>query len=155
PSEPIAAPQPVAAPIPPAPQPTPPTVLAAAAPARPHKKHEPHVAVAAVAPHAAAAPAAAAAPPPPEAARPTATAPKTPFAEGEALFRSGDVEAALARYQEAARANPSDARAQKMIGKCYNRLGQHDRAVPYLKRYLELSPDASDKQFIQAQIDQK
>ena len=32
-----------------------------------------------------------------------------------------------------------------MIGKCYNRLGQHDRAVPYLKKYLELAPDASDK----------
>ncbi len=101
-----------------------------------------------------AAPPVAAAPEPAAAAKPS-TAPKGAFAEGEALFKGGDVDGALAKYQEAARANPSDAKAQKMIGKCYNRLGQHDRAVPYLKKYLELAPDASDKAFIQAQIDQQ
>jgi serine/threonine-protein kinase len=141
--------QPVAAPIPPAPEPMPPTVVASAAPSHAHKKHEPHAPVAKpVASAAVAAP-----PPTPEVAKPAA--PKGAFAEGEALFKSGDVDGALAKYQDAARANPSDAKAQKMIGKCYNRLGQHDRAVPYLKRYLELNPDASDKAFIQAQIDQK
>jgi Flp pilus assembly protein TadD len=131
-------------------------VIASAAHAT-HKKHDPaHTAkpsglpsVAAAAPVAASPSAAAAgsAPPP--------SAPKGALAEGDGLFRGGDVEGALAKYQEAARANPSDAKAQKMIGKCYNRLGQHDRAVPYLKKYLDLLPDASDKAFIQAQIDQK
>jgi len=124
--------------------------VAAPAPSHAHKKHEhePHAA----APKAAAAPAAVA----PTAAPPAAPkpAPKSPLAEGESLFKSGDVEGALAKYQEAARANPSDPKAQKMIGKCYNRLGQHDRAVPYLKKYLELAPDAPDKAFIQAQISQ-
>jgi serine/threonine-protein kinase len=151
PKEPAA--QPVAAPIPPAPEPTPPTVLAAAAPAHSHKKHESHAASSPAAARPVAAAPVAAAAPPPEVSKPAA--PKGAFAEGEALFKSGDVEGALAKYQDAARANPSDAKAQKMIGKCYNRLGQHDRAVPYLKRYLELNPDASDKAFIQAQIDQK
>jgi serine/threonine-protein kinase len=145
--------QPVAAPIPPAPEPAPPTVLAAAAPAHTHKKHESHAAAPGAPRPVAAAPAVAAPPPPPEAAKPAA--PKGAFAEGEALLKTGDVDGALAKFQDAARANPSDAKAQKMIGKCYNRLGQHDRAVPYLKRYLELAPDAADKAFIQAQIDQK
>ena len=128
-------------------------MLAAAAPAHTHKKHESHAAAPGAPRPVAAAPAVAAPPPPPEAAKPAA--PKGAFAEGEALLKTGDVDGALAKFQDAARANPSDAKAQKMIGKCYNRLGQHDRAVPYLKRYLELSPDASDKAFIQAQIDQK
>ncbi|MGZ3408247.1 MAG: tetratricopeptide repeat protein, partial [Polyangia bacterium] len=83
------------------------------------------------------------------------TAPKGALAEGQALLRGGDVEGALAKFQEAARANPSDARAQKEIGKCYNRLGQRDRAQPYLKKYLELAPDASDAAFIRAMIEQK
>jgi serine/threonine-protein kinase len=77
------------------------------------------------------------------------------FAEGEQLFRAGDVDGALARYQEAARLNPSDAKTQRQIGKCYNRLGQRDRAVPFIKRYLELAPDASDADFFRAQLDAK
>ena len=132
--------------------PSPTTVQAPAPPPKSHKHHD--AARPAVAKPSA--PVAASASPPatpePAAAKPP-TAPKTAFAEGEALFRSGDVDGALAKYQDAARANPSDAKAQKMIGKCYNRLGLHDRAVPYLKKYLELAPDAPDKAFIQAQIE--
>jgi hypothetical protein len=92
-------------------------------------------------------------PPPPP--RPPATAAKGPFAEADALFKSGDVEAALAKYQEVARANPSDAKAQRQIGKCYNRLGQGDKAMPYFRRYLELAPDAPDAKFIRADLDAK
>jgi len=128
-----------------------PKVEAPPPPAHTHKRHESHAAAAVAAPKPPVAAPAVAAPPPPPEARPAA--PKTPFAEGEALLRSGDVDGALAKYQEAARANPSDPKAQKMIGKCYNRLGQHDRAVPYLKKYLELSPNAPDAAFIQAQIE--
>ena len=144
--------QPVAAPIPPAPAPPPPTVLASAAPAHAHKRHETShpAAIAAARP---ATPSVAKATPEP-AARP-AVAPKSPFAEGEALFRSGDVEAALAKYLEFARANPSDAKAQRQIGKCYNRLGQRDQALPYLRKYLELAPNASDAAFIRAMLQQK
>ena len=81
--------------------------------------------------------------------------PQGAFAEGEALFRGGDVEGALAKYLDAARANPSDAKVQRQIGKCYNRLGQRDRAMPYLKKYLELAPDASDAAFIRSIIELK
>ena len=147
---------PAVAPIPPSPEPAAAPLLASAS-AHGHKHHDAPAKTAAAMPSkpiAAAATPTPPATPDPAAAKPS-TAPKGAFAEGEALFKGGDVEGALAKYQEAARANPSDAKAQKMIGKCYNRLGQHDRAVPYLKKYLELAPDASDKAFIQAQIDQK
>jgi serine/threonine protein kinase len=146
--------QPVTAPIPAAPEPTPPTVVASAA--HVHKKHEStHAAGRPTAAPVAAAPvAAASAGTEPPAVKPAA-APKGPFAEGEALLRGGDVEGALAKYQEAARANPSDAKAQRQIGRCYNRLGQRDRAQPYLKKYLELAPDASDAAFIRAMLEQK
>jgi tetratricopeptide (TPR) repeat protein len=75
------------------------------------------------------------------------------FAEAEALFKGGSIEPALEKYLEVARLSASDARAQRQIGKCYNRLGQRDRAAPYLKRYLELSPNASDAAFIRAMLD--
>jgi Flp pilus assembly protein TadD len=150
----------VVVPIPAAPDPSPPTLIASAVHVA-HRKHEPaHAAgkpVVAAAPMAAAPVAAAAASPaaaPPAAAKP-ATAPKGAFAEGQALLRNGDVDGALAKFQEAARANPSDAKAQKEIGRCYNRLGQRDRAQPYLKRYLELAPDAPDAAFIRAMLEQK
>jgi Flp pilus assembly protein TadD len=148
---------PVAAPIPTPPEPTPPTIVASAAVApgtgrAAHHKDKGHAVAAAAKPAAVVA----AAPPVAAAAPPAApAAPKGAFAEGEALFRSGDVEAALAKYQEAARANPSDAKTQRQIGKCYNRLGQRDRAQPYLKKYLELAPDAADAAFIRAMIDGK
>jgi serine/threonine-protein kinase len=151
PPPPQAAVQPVV--IPPsfeAPPPTPPPTGAHAA----HKKHEPKTAAAKTSVAAAAPAAAAPATTTPEpAAAKQSTAPKSPFAEGEALFRSGDVEGALAKYQEAARANPNDAKTQRQIGKCYNRLGQRDRALPYFKRYLELAPDAADASFIRAILD--
>jgi tetratricopeptide (TPR) repeat protein len=92
------------------------------------------------------------------AATPALAGPRTfaaAFADGEALFKSGNTEAALAKYEEAARLNASDARTQRQIGKCYNRLGQRDRALPYFKRYLELAPDASDAEFIRAMVDGK
>jgi hypothetical protein len=148
--------EPAAAPISPAPE-SPPSPVVATAAHTTRKRHESaHAAKPSGAPPVVAANPVAAASPPATATPPAPpSAPKGALAEGDGLFRGGDVEGALAKYQEAARANPSDAKAQKMIGKCYNRLGQHDRAVPYLKKYLELSPDASDKAFIQAQIDQK
>ena len=141
--------------MPPRAEPTPPTAAGTAAPAHLlHKRHEAtRPALAVARPVAAATPAAATALAP--AAASPATAPKGAFAEGEALFRGGNVEGALAKYQEAARANPSDAKAQRQIGKCYNRLGQKDRAQPYLKKYLELAPDASDAAFVRAMIEQK
>ncbi len=126
-----------------------------------HKRDKPHLAA-----HGAAAAVAAVAAPakPPVTPTPPAvssgTAPAAHsfagvFADGEAAFRSGDIDGALAHYLDAAKMNPGDARTQRQIGKCYNRLGQRDRAEPYFRRYLQLAPDASDAAFIRADLDGK
>jgi hypothetical protein len=132
---------------PPPPKIDPPQVEAppvvAEAPPPPETKKKTHHSPAHVA-----APAPVAAPPPPETPKKTTS----PFAEAESLFKNGNVDGALAKYLEAAKADPRDAVTQRQIGKCYNRLGQRDKAQPYLKRYLELRPDASDAAFIQAMI---
>ena len=106
-----------------------------------HKKHErrtrtrPRVGAARLA---AAAPVAA---PPSTAAPPPPPPPSAPKARSPRARRSSAAATSTARSRNIRRppsANPCDAKAQQMIGKCYNRLGQHDRAVPYLKKYLEL-----------------
>jgi Flp pilus assembly protein TadD len=89
---------------------------------------------------------------------PAAPAPRTfatVYAEADGLFKNGDVNSAVAKYGEAAKLNPSDARTQRQLGKCWLRLGQRDRAAPYLRRYLELAPDASDAPFIRANLEEK
>ena len=125
-----------------------------------HKRDKPHLAA-----HGAAAAVAAAAAPakPPVTPTPPSVSGTAPaahsfagvFADGEAAFRGGDVDGALAHYLDAAKMNPGDARTQRQIGKCYNRLGQRDRAEPYFRRYLQLAPDASDAAFIRADLDGK
>jgi eukaryotic-like serine/threonine-protein kinase len=176
PTSPTAAPQPAApehaAPTPP-PVPAAPAVETVAAPvanaghaasastATAHKAHEKHahaVAVNETAAPTAAAQTTAAPPANAPAATSAAPAPHTfagASAEARTLFNTGDLEGALARYQEAARLSPSDAGTQRQIAKCYNRLGQESRAVPFIKRYLELAPDASDAAFWRAQLDGK
>jgi eukaryotic-like serine/threonine-protein kinase len=107
-------------------------------------------------PAAAAAPGSQSAATAPLAAAPAKPAPHTfagAYAEGDALFKGGDVSGALARYEEAARLNPQDARTQRQIGKCYTRLGQRDRATPHFRKYLELAPDAADAPFIRALVE--
>jgi Flp pilus assembly protein TadD len=92
------------------------------------------------------------------AATPAAPAPRTfatVYAEADGLFKNGDVNGAVAKYGEAAKLNPNDARTQRQLGKCWLRLGQRDRAAPYLRRYLELAPDASDAPFIRANLEEK
>jgi serine/threonine-protein kinase len=85
-------------------------------------------------------------------AKPVVESKHSTFVEAEEAFKHGNVEGALAKYLEVARQDPRDAWTQRQIGKCYNRLGQRDKAQPYLKRYLELEPNASDAAFIRAMI---
>ena len=145
---PVAAPAaPVAAPPAPVAAPAAPVAAPAATHARHHAAQKGKEPVAApsheAVPSAPAAPAATAAP-----ARTFATV----FAEADGLFKAGDVTAALSRYEEAAKLGPGEAKTERQIGRCYMRLGDHDRGAQHLSRYLELAPDASDAAFIRAQI---
>jgi serine/threonine-protein kinase len=169
PSPPVAAPPPAAAtaaPLTAPAAPVAPTAPPAPAPAPPHLHKREKVrattsnfAAAPAVPAPPAPPPPGASPPPPSApsaaARPAPTGFAALVADGEQLLRAGDTRTALARYQEAARLNPADAKTQRQIGRCYSRLGQQDRALPYFQRYLELAPDASDAAFIRAILDKQ
>jgi len=109
------------------------------------------------APSAAAAPAAAvaAAPPPPAAEERAAPAPRGPrevLAEGEKLLGQGEVRDACARGEEAKRMNPKLGPTYKFLGKCYMREGNAKQANDNYRKYLELSPNASDAMFIKSII---
>jgi Tfp pilus assembly protein PilF len=55
------------------------------------------------------------------------------------------------RLGEAAKeADPRAALAYKLLGKCYMRAGDPDRAKENYRRYLELAPTAADVMFIES-----
>jgi serine/threonine protein kinase len=73
----------------------------------------------------------------------------SPMREAERLLAQGEVAAACDQGEEQLRAGPSAA-VYKFLGKCYMRLGKPDQAKAHYRRYLELSPDASDAAFIRS-----
>jgi serine/threonine-protein kinase len=110
---------------------------------------------AAPAPSAAAAPAVAAAPAAPPAeehAAPAQRGPREVLSEGEKLLGQGEVRDACARGEEAKRMNPKLAPPYKFLGKCYMREGNAKQANDNYRKYLELSPNASDAMFIKSII---
>jgi len=118
-----------------------------------HAASKPHAPPNAPAPSSAPAPAVSP-PPPPSSAPAPAHGFAALFAEGQALFSSGDTEKAAARYEDAARVSPDNAVVHRELGKCYSRLGQRDRATKEYRRYLELAPNASDARFYRSIVGQ-
>jgi len=72
--------------------------------------------------------------------------------EGEKLLGQGEVRDACARGEEAKRMNPKLAPTYKFLGKCYMREGNAKQANDNYRKYLELSPNASDAMFIKSII---
>jgi tetratricopeptide (TPR) repeat protein len=62
------------------------------------------------------------------------------FAEGLALYREGEKEAALAFFAQAARDRPDDAGAQYYLGLVLFNLGRHAEAIGPLRRSAALRP---------------
>lgn len=60
---------------------------------------------------------------------------------GHRAMRLGQVEAALARYQQALEANPRSAEVHQALGSVASRLGELDRAVEHYSAALALAPD--------------
>jgi serine/threonine-protein kinase len=121
------------------------------------ESRSPGEAAAAVPPSPAAAPAAtvAAAPAAPAAeehAAPAQRGAREVLTEGEKLLGQGEVRDACARGEEAKRMNPKLAPTYKFLGKCYMREGNAKQANDNYRKYLELSPNASDAMFIKSII---
>jgi eukaryotic-like serine/threonine-protein kinase len=89
--------------------------------------------------------------PPPEAA-PSPRGGREVLGEAEKLLGQGEVGDACARGEEAKRMTPKVPAIYKFLGKCYMRAGQAGQADDNYKKYLELSPTASDAPFIKSML---
>ncbi len=89
--------------------------------------------------------------PAPETA-PVMRGPREVLAEGERLLGQGEVAEACARGEEAKRMGAKQPLTYKFLGKCYMRAGRSADAKENYKKYLELSPSASDAPFIKSML---
>ena len=78
--------------------------------------------------------------------------PREVLAEGERLLGQGEVAEACARGEEAKRMGVKQPLTYKFLGKCYMRAGRSADAKENYKKYLELSPSASDAPFIKSML---
>jgi len=60
--------------------------------------------------------------------------------EGLALERQGDFDAALTSYRLALRDHPTDLRVLQNIAIAYSKTRQHDEAIRYYRKALEIDP---------------
>ena len=73
------------------------------------------------------------------------------IADGIRLIKAGDFKGGIERLQSAIAEQPDKtlvARAHRNIGAAYARVGRADDAIPHLKIYLRLQPDAPEREQI-------
>ena len=75
------------------------------------------------------------------------------FQKGEKLFALGRFDEALAQYEQAFEARPLPAFLFN-IGQCHRNLGNYDQAIFSFRKYLSASPDADNREDVEALIDE-
>jgi serine/threonine-protein kinase len=83
-----------------------------------------------------------------------APAEKGDFELGRDAYLIGDCATALGHFEKARQSSPGNAEVQRMLGKCYMRVGRTAEGRDAYRRYLELRPTASDRAFIEQIIGQ-
>lgn len=63
--------------------------------------------------------------------------------------RPANLAAAVRSYQISARADPPYAKAYRRLGEIAEERGQNQQALEYFSQYLELTPDASDRRYVE------
>lgn len=63
---------------------------------------------------------------------------------GQSFYKQAQYKKAIEKFQEADTLNPRPV-LKFNIGKCYEQLGELSRAVEFFKQYIELAPDAKDR----------
>jgi tetratricopeptide (TPR) repeat protein len=84
---------------------------------------------------------------------PALRAAKRHFDRGEKLFALGKFDEALDQYQKAYDAKPIPDFLFN-IGQCHRNLGDYDAAIFSFKKYLQLEPQASDREKVESLIDE-
>jgi tetratricopeptide (TPR) repeat protein len=72
---------------------------------------------------------------------------------GTYYLHKGDIDAAIARFQDAIRLRSNFAKPRLMLGELYEKKGDKADAVKYYKEYLQVLPKAPDAKKIQNRID--
>lgn len=71
---------------------------------------------------------------------------------GRYYLKKGNYDAAIERFEEAARYKPRFAVPQRLLGEAYEKKGDKAQAVQAYQKYLEILPHASDADKIQKHI---
>jgi tetratricopeptide (TPR) repeat protein len=72
---------------------------------------------------------------------------------GTYYMHKGDVDAAIARYQDAIRLRSNFAKPRILLAEAYEKKGEKSNAVKYYKEYLQVYPDAPDAKKIRQKIE--
>jgi tetratricopeptide (TPR) repeat protein len=73
------------------------------------------------------------------------------FQKGEAAFASGQLEEALASYQAAFQAKPLPGFLFN-VAQCHRKLGHHQQALAFYRRYLALDPETRNRATVEGLI---
>jgi tetratricopeptide (TPR) repeat protein len=63
------------------------------------------------------------------------------YDEADALKDAGDLDAAIAKFQEALEADPNFALAHSALAVVYGRVGKHDKAIEHGQKVCEINPN--------------
>ncbi len=71
---------------------------------------------------------------------------------GTYYMKKGNYDAAIERFEEAARSKPNFARPYVLMGKAYEKKGEKAEAMKAYRKYLEILPSAEDAGKVRARI---
>jgi tetratricopeptide (TPR) repeat protein len=72
---------------------------------------------------------------------------------GNYYMKKGNYDAAIERFQEAARLKPNFARPYRLLGEAYEKKGDKAEAVKAYRKYLEILPAAEDASKIHKRVE--
>jgi tetratricopeptide (TPR) repeat protein len=64
----------------------------------------------------------------------------------------GDVDGAMAQWEQVIEIDPTHANAHKNLGIVYQEAGRYDEAIQMYSQYLDLAPDAQDREAVEGEI---
>ncbi len=72
---------------------------------------------------------------------------------GKYYLRRGNYDAAIDRLKDSIRYKSNYAEPHRLLGEAYERKGEHEQAIRYYKKYLEILPAAEDAEKIGERIE--